>query len=380
MIDQQKETENAVEDRPLTARRLYQNDPLLVLLKDRWHLNTFWICAGVTVLPGSVFLFWWLGWARTVAVWNVGNTLSVLLQTFILFPVIFLIYTLVPGSIAGLFNTLKMNGVIGEHRKNLSGTKTYEAFVQQMVAWIDSVGWILVILVLVVCYALYRLLVLEPASSSPVPYWMRVCAIVSYLPLMYVTGISVLRILLALIFTNQLFYCFTLSVKPLHPDGAGGLGAMGNLLWTSVGIMLWEVLLLIASILSRNLIWLSLSEMILLGAIYIALTPALLIGWLLFPHAMMVKARNEMLQPLTDTYQQAFLQSLSSNQYDTRSLVSETRRLTALKQRYDLVHDTFPVWPLETGALSRIAVTVILPLLLPILTSLITLALHPLGL
>ncbi len=380
MIDQQKEIKDAVEDQLLTARQLYQHDPLLMLLKDRWHLNTFWICAGVVLLPGGVFLFWWLGWARTAAVWNVSDTLSILLQTFILFPIIFLLYVLVPGSIAGLFRTLKVNGVIGEHRKRLSDTKTYKAFVQQMVSWIDSIGWVLAVLVLVVCYALYRLLLLEPASSSPVPYWMRVCAIVSYLPLMYVTGISVLRIVLALIFTNWLFYRFTLQVKPLHPDGAGGLGAMGNLLWMSVGIMLWEVLLLVASVLSRNLIWLSLSEMILLGAIYIALTPALLIGWLLFPHAMMVKARDEMLRPLTDAYQQAFLQSLSSNENDTRSLVSETRRLTALKQRYDLVHAAFPVWPLETAALSRIAVTVILPLLLPVLTSLITLALHPLGL
>jgi hypothetical protein len=380
MLDQQREVKDAVEDQPLTARQFYQHDPLLVLLKDRWHVHTFWICAGTILLPGCVFLCWWLGWARTAAAWHVGNTLSVLLQTLILFPIIFLIYTLVPGSIASLFRTLKTNGVIGEPRKNLPGAKTYEAFVEQMVRWTDNSGWTLAILVLVICYALYRLLLLEPASSSPVPYWMRVCAIVSYLPLMYVTGISVLRIVLALIFTNWLFYRFTLSVKPLHSDGSGGLGAMGHLLWLSVGIMLWEVLLLVASVLARNLIWLSLSEMILLGAIYIALTPALLIGWLLFPHAMMVKARDEMLSPLTNAYQQALLQSLPSPDHDTRTLVSDTRRLTTLKQRYDLLHDTFPVWPLETGTLSRIAVTVILPLLLPILTSLITLALHPLGL
>ncbi len=380
MIDQQKEAKNAVWDQPLTAQRLYQHDPLLVLLKDRCHLNTFWICAGVIVLPGSVFLFWWLGWARTVAAWNVDNTLSALLQTFILFPVIFLIYLLIPGSITGLFSTLKMNEVIGEPHKHLSGTKTYATFMQQMITWTDNIGWTIAIIFLVVCYALYRLLMLEPASLSPVPYWMRACAIIIYLPLMYVTGISVIRIVLALIFTNWLFYRFPLQVKPLHPDGAGGLGAMGHLLWASVGVMLWEVLLLVASALSRNLIWLSLSEMILLGAIYIALTPALLIGWLLFPHYMMVKARNEMLQPLTDAYQQAFMQSLSSNDFDTRNLVSETRRLTILKQRYDLVHDTFPIWPLETAALSRIGVTVVLPLLLPIITSLITPPLHLLGL
>ncbi len=380
MINQQQEAKNVKVELPLTARRLYQHDPLLVLLRDRWHLQTLWICVGVVILPGSVFLFWWSAWARMVAAWNIGNTLSVLLQTLVLFPAIFLIYVLVPDAIAKLFNTLKINGVIGKPRASSMGTESYETFVQNMVKWTDSSGWTVAILVLVVCYALYRLLLLEPRSLSPVPYQMRVCAIVIYLPLMYVTGISVIRIVLALLFTNWLFSRFTLQIKPLHPDGAGGLAAMGPLIWASVGIMLWEVLLLVASVLARNLIWLSLSEMILLGAIYVALTPALLIGWLFFPHYIMLKTRNEMLQPLTEQYQQALMQSLSFNENDTRSLVSGTRRLSALKQQYDLLQNTFPVWPLETSALSRLGVTVFLPLLIPLLTSLLTLALHLLGL
>jgi hypothetical protein len=382
MIGEQKEVAQEMRMPLLTAQQFYQHDPLLVLLKDKCHLNTFWICASTVLLPGSVFLFWWFGWVRTTAVWHINNTLSILLQTFLLFPLIFLMYVLIPGAIADLFRTLNMNEVIGKPRASLSmdTATTYEAFVQRMVKWMDNSLWTLAIMILVVCYALSRLLLVEPMSTSPVPYAMRACAILVYLPLMYVTGMSVLRIVLALLFTNRLLSSFTLQVKPLHPDGAGGLGAMGHLLWASAGIMLWEVLLLVASVLSRNLIWLSLSEMVLLSAIYLVLTPALLVGWLLVPHMMMVKARNELLQPLTNQYQHAMLQSLSSDEYDTQNLMSETQRLTALKQRYDLVHDTFPVWPLETSALSRLAVTVIIPLLLPLLTSLVTLALHPLGL
>ena len=63
-----------------------------------------------------------------------------------------------------------------------------------MVKWTDNIWWTLTIVVLVVCYALYRVLLVEPASASPVPYAMRVCAIVIYLPLMYVTGMSVIRL------------------------------------------------------------------------------------------------------------------------------------------------------------------------------------------
>jgi hypothetical protein len=57
--------------------------------------------------------------------------------------------------------------------------------------------------------------------------------------------------------------------------------------------------------------------------------------------------------------------------------------LTALKQRYDLVRDTFPTWPLEVNGLSRLAVTAILPallpLILPLIASLISLLSHAIG-
>ena|SRR5438876_8128221 len=115
LVNQQKGAENSASDTTLSAQQFYQHDPLLVLLKDKLHLNDLWIIAGVMVLPGVVFLFCWLWWASTVRLWTPGNTLSVLLQTFVLFPCLFMIYLLVPVSIAELFNTLRTNRVIGEH-------------------------------------------------------------------------------------------------------------------------------------------------------------------------------------------------------------------------------------------------------------------------
>jgi hypothetical protein len=184
---------------------------------------------------------------------------------------------------------------------------------------------------------------------------------------------TVVRLLLALFFTNWLFYLFTIHVKPLHPDGSGGLGALGHLLWASVGIMLWEALLLSAAWLARNLYWFSYPEMVLLGAIYIVLTPALLIGWLLLPHRVMLKARVRTLQPMADEFEQTLMQSSTGAEHDTPTLVAQTRRLAVLKQRYDLVRDTFPIWPLEVGAASRLVVTAILPVLLPLVLQLLAL-------
>ncbi len=384
LVDQQKDDESSTSGSTLSAQQFYQHDPLLVLLKDKFRLNDLWIIAGVIVFPGGFFLISWLGWASKGRVWTLGDTLSALLLTFVIFPLLFLIYLLVPVSIAGLFNTLRTTGVIGEPRRHQPGSETYEHFVQQLITWMDTSWWTAAAVVILVFYVYYRLLLIEPRISSPIPYWYRVGAIVMYLPLMYAACMSVVRLLLSLVFTNWLFYFFTIQVKPLHPDGSGGLGALGRILWVSVAIMLWDALLLGAAWLSNNLHWFSLLEMILLAAIYVALTPALLIGWLVFPHRVMVRARDEALQPMADEFQQALMQSLSSTEHDTRTIVAETRRLATLKQRFDLVCDTFPTWPLEVNALSRLVATVVLPvllpLILPLIASLISLVSHALGL
>src|SRR6266446_3867811 len=196
------------------------------------------------VLPGGVFLSGWLLWISKVRFWTPSDTLGVLLLTFVLFPLLFMIYLLVPVSIASLFNTLRTNGVIGEHRRHQLGAETYENFVQQLITWMDTSWWTAATLVILVFYVCYRLLLIEPWISSPVPYWFRVSVIVVYLPLMYAVFLSVVRLLLTLVFTNWLFSLFMIQIKPLHPDGSGGLGALGRILWVSIIIMLWNALVL----------------------------------------------------------------------------------------------------------------------------------------
>ena len=92
-----------------------------MLLKNKWRLNDFWVITGVMVPPGAVYLLWWF-WGEYVAkmhYWLLGDTVGALLQTLVCFPLLFMIYLLLPASIAGLFNTLRANGVVGESRSIL---------------------------------------------------------------------------------------------------------------------------------------------------------------------------------------------------------------------------------------------------------------------
>jgi len=61
-----------------------------------------------------------------------------------------------------------------------------------------------------------------------------------------------------------------------------------------------------------------------------------LIGWLIYPHLMMVKARDEAVEPLAQAYEQALLQGITHVEEDTKHLIPATRRIVTLKERYYL--------------------------------------------
>src|SRR5947209_14356963 len=99
---QPRSSESALIDTTLSAQQFYQHDPLLMLLKGKWRLNDLAIVVAGMVLAGGLYSVWWLWMGYVLAkehFWVLGDTLSVLLQTFVVFPLLFLIYLLVPNSI-----------------------------------------------------------------------------------------------------------------------------------------------------------------------------------------------------------------------------------------------------------------------------------------
>ena len=72
----------------------------------------------------------------------------------------------------------------------------------------------------------------------------------------------------------------------------------------------------------------------------------------------------------TLSVEQAVKEALPSITGDTATIVSGTERLSALQDRYKLLRDNFPVWPLEIMQMSRLGVVLILPALLSILPAL----------
>jgi hypothetical protein len=165
---------------------------------------------------------------------------------------------------------------------------------------------------------------------------------------------------------NRLFLLFTMQVKPLHADGSGGLGSLGLILWVSVGMIVAMSLAVVAV----TQLFPSSFDLEIILAVYSVSVVALVIGWLVLPHRVMVQARTELLQPLTQEYERAIRETMPSIRGDTVAIVAGTERLAALQKRYEQVRESFPTWPIEIVQMRGLAVVLILPVLIALLPAL----------
>jgi hypothetical protein len=365
-----KEAAQSEGDRTLlSAQSLYQHDPLLVLLKDKLHLATVWIVVGGFVVVG--FCFFLLGplfqshfqpsvsptAMFDVLLFTFGTTLSLL------------IYLLLPSWIASIFNSLRTSGAIGPSRKEPADAVSYARFLEYMIPRIDSWWWSLAIGILVLCYFLYAIFILAPQSLTVSPWLLAVSFLTITFPAFYTFLFGLLRVVLLLSLLNRLFALFSIRVRPLSPDGSGGLAALSQIGWMGAAIMVASTLFLFAF---HEFPPISLSPYDIAGATisYLTLLIILAIGWLALPHQVMVQARNQQLQPLTEEYERMLVETKPAGDEQTAQIVAGTERLAALKQRYELVQATFPTWPIQVVEMRRLAVAWLLPALMALLPSL----------
>lgn len=372
MSSQNESEKSEVDSAILSSRAFYKHDPLLVLLKDKLHLGTLWIVVGGSVLPGlfvSIFppIYYQSGFRPFV---SLGGTLVLLLITFA-FTLNLLIYLLLPASMASVFNTLRANGVIGPSRQQRLGALSYARFLEHMLAWVASRWWNVVIGILSSLYLLYYFFITTPQVLTVAPVLLLVILVIGWFGF-YIVFFVFLRLMLLLIFLNRLFFLFSIRVRPLHPDGSGGLAALSQTLWMSAALLL-GIALVVGAVPGRLTAPLSPLDIILIMIIYLTLITALAIAWLALPHQVMLQARNEHLQPLTEEYGRVLLETRPAADEETAQIMEGTERLSALKQRYELVRDTFPTWPLQIVEMRRLSVAFLLPALIALLPALFAL-------
>jgi len=361
--------EGSVSQRIIEPLHLY--DPLLVLLKVKLRLNDWWVITGWSILVLGLLLL--VAAIVPTERWN-GRSFFSPLQLFD-FSATYLIlvgtYLSLPSAMADLFNRLWENVIIGDGHADPPGSRSYLAFVEKHVRWIHSRWWGALALLAATLNPLFLLFV-HPEIARGIPLWVDFIGLFIVCIGNYGIVLVLAWLVMLAMITHRLFRTFTIRVKPLHPDGSGGLGLFNRLLWISTPLVV------IAGC-SIPAFWGSTSSffdrIFLLGDILLYLLAAslLLRAWLVLPHQAMVQARNKLLHPLTNEYERALGETMSGAMSHVTAMNEGTERLVAVRKRYEEVHSGFPTWPIEILQLRGLVMLLILPILLTLLPLLLAL-------
>ena len=90
----------------------------------------------------------------------------------------------------------------------------------------------------------------------------------------------------------------------------------------------------------------------------------------------MLNARNELLKSLADEYELALSETTPSKHDNTKKIEEGTKRLAALKERYELLMTTFPVWPFAVQEIRRLVAAVGLSALISLIPLIVNLVMH----
>lgn len=344
-------------------QKFCQNDPLFVLLNENLQLKPTKIALGIAIL--SCIALW-----TELSLAGLPFSQSVFIvsfQAFIIFPLAVVLYFAVPDFLARPFMVLEKSDSIRESSDH--GVEAYNDFREKMISSMGSFTWIGLAILMIVYYWYYRLFTDVPSDPSrllpvEIRVWVRIVLLLIYSPLLYMGVLTLGRILVGLLGIGSFFRLFNIRVNPMSPDGAGGIGFVGQMLVTSA---------LIATAFgvgATGLVYVNLAagnnplgraEIIILSLIYLILTPLSFYSLMWSPHRALIRAREDALKPLADEYQQISMQGIRSRKRNLETIKSKTDHLVEIKRQYDLIQDTFPIWPLDTRSLRSLLATSILP-------------------
>jgi len=328
--------------------------------------------------------------------------------------IIWTYYVWMPTGIAGVFNALYHNRVVGGPlRGHERRAEAYRSFTSRLQEWF-GMGWWPIGLLGFAVVAVAFLVAPQYVELGDSAYWTAdpLSLILSLLWIMaglYCTLLLLSYSILEVCWLSRLFNEFQIYVRPLDPDGAGGLAPIGRFnlkvsyLIALVGIMF------VMTPLTRNYVvagtwqfrW---TEELLVGiGVYALASPIAFFAPLGVAHKQMKEAKNQLLLRIARRFEveyaviQSMLclspdstpspgpgvstlnnlqpasskQSISSRQEEGANLKGSLEILRELQALHKTT-DRFPVWPFNVSSLTRFATSYLSPVVLAIIIDLVT--------
>lgn len=201
---------------------------------------------------------------------------------------------------------------------------------------------------------------------APPPYMQYTChkcyALVIIFFNFYIGSLTVFRHFISIIWLRDCFKTFTVQVRPLHPDRAGGFGFIGSQFLGLTGIVVVAGYWISAERIvipyfsgqpvdfAPDLLW--------GGILYLIVTAASFILPLWTTHIVMSGFKSKKLSSLSERFEK------SAAALDTgghTAFESAADHLETNEKVYTLLDNAYPTWPVSRSVLRRLGVAAIFP-------------------
>ncbi len=349
---------------------LSKGDPLLRLFQ-RIRLSPVLLGMAVSVLIFLVRLP--VAWAEG-HLFTVGSTLGYLpdLSLYVhLFrsTAIIAFYIWMPAGIVEVVKSLISNGVIHEKIQDYPFSSFFSDLKTSFNSRWVTLGLVAIVVLVMLIFLLPIDLQNQPTSATLVSPFSFALTVLEQSFTEYVVFRLLLNCFLGIYWFRQLFNKFTIRVRPLHPDGAGGLSPLGNLALSLSYLISVIGISLVLSAITRNLkinqsFGFLFQPDIVAGLIaYAILSPVVFFAPLAVAHHYMEDAKKRFLLKIDEKFGLLFTEIQTSLNSDSDNLILHKKRFKKIKALHAMVK-SFPVWPFNVENVTRFVTTYLLPILL----------------
>lgn len=283
-----------------------------------------------------------------------------------------------PHGIRELFNRLFGDRIIGrtieERYRSNSAEHEHRLWLGEMIKSMQSQTWTIVALVVALVAAGLAL----PDYITRDDTWSMTntpsIALSTLWSAYTVFGVAyfIITCLLTAIWARRLFRCFTADVRPLHPDGTGGLEPLVqfSMRITSALVLIGSMIVVMAitrHYLATGVLSFSLDGNVITAlSVYLVIAPLTFFLFTAIPHQAMVESKQKALRSVSTHFcsvQKKLFDSFDSDESVDEPAIDTLRRLGELHKSIR----KSPVWPLNTANITKFLTTYLVPVALGIL-------------
>lgn len=359
-------------------------DPFTLLFKQRLRLNPW---AATLILVAILYTPMIIIIVKDNLWWSVGNRLGFLndygwwIYLLTSVPATILYFFWLPEGVQNVLKGLRDNKVlIFPTSDDDKGLNIFELFVLRFDSmfsnWIWSIFCAIGISFLMIGVVPVHQTYHNWTTSAPFIFWF---VEFFWFVMFFLAALLVVRGLIVILWFNRLFREFSIDVKVLHPDAAGGLSPLGafsvkaGYLIGVYGLAVVTATMTQSYLITGQFSGLIFDPVLVFGIIvYLLLAPIAFFAPIGAAHSSMKRAKNEAVMQIANQFEADFARLQIALSADSGEIKSKLEKLEQIQKLHNIV-SRFPVWPFNTGSLVRFFSSILSPLVIGFIPTIIDL-------